>query len=256
VPSAVPLGCQGEQAVTVPAQVDLGQVLRDVHALRDSRQVPLFRGPNRALDRALETLFDSSAPRSKLEQFYTLLFHIARYASHPGDEIAFDVPSALTLLLSSKVFSGPEFPRQIVGIQLNRADRARPRYQVTFGKPEVWLPLNQGLGFGVFREGMCQHAKALVFYGSFGFALAMTGGQLIVSDFDNVDLWGTFGTRGWVDIDLNYVSVKSVEFLNGHGMGLVRAKVSRREFEVNQHFFLFELIARFVTDKSVQPIDW
>jgi hypothetical protein len=39
-------------------------------------------------------------------------------------------------------------------------------------------------------------------------------------------------------------------------MGLVRAKVSRKEFEVNQHFFLLELIARFVTDKSVQPIDW
>jgi hypothetical protein len=255
-PSVGPSGCHIERAVTVPAQVDLAQVLRDVYALEDSRQVKLFHEPSRALEQALAALFDPSAPKSKLEQFYTLLFHISQHTSHPGDEILLDVPRALTLLLSSKVFSDPEFPRQIVRIQLIRTDRARPRYRVTFEKPEVWLPLNKGMGFGVFREGMCQHAKALVFYGSFAFALTMPHQNVVVSDFDNVDLWGTFGTRGVVDIDINYVSLKSVEFLNGDVMGLVRAKVSRKEFEVNRHFFLLELITRFVTDKSIQPIDW
>lgn len=255
-PSVGPSGCHIERAVTVPAQVDLAQVLRDVYALEDSRQVKLFHEPSRALEQALAALFDPSAPKSKLEQFYTLLFHISQHTSQPGDEILLDVPRALTLLLSSKVFSDPEFPRQIVRIQLIRTDRARPRYRVTFEKPEVWLPLNKGMGFGVFREGMCQHAKALVFYGSFAFALTMPHQNVVVSDFDNVDLWGTFGTRGVVDIDINYVSLKSVEFLNGDVMGLVRAKVSRKEFEVNRHFFLLELITRFVTDKSIQPIDW
>jgi hypothetical protein len=255
-PSVGPSGCHIERAVTVPAQVDLAQVLRDVYALEDSRQVKLFHEPSRALEQALAALFDPSAPKSKLEQFYTLLFHISQHTSQPGDEILLDVPRALTLLLSSKVFSDPEFPRQIVRIQLIRTDRARPRYRVTFEKPEVWLPLNKEMGFGVFREGMCQHAKALVFYGSFAFALTMPHQNVVVSDFDNVDLWGTFGTRGVVDIDINYVSLKSVEFLNGDVMGLVRAKVSRKEFEVNRHFFLLELITRFVTDKSIQPIDW
>jgi len=255
-PPASPSGCQVERAVTAPAPVDLAQVLRDVYALEDSRQAKLFHGPSRALDQALAALFDPPVPKSKLEQFYTLLFQIARHASHPGDEVTFDVATARALLLSSKVFSDPEFPRQIVRIQATRTDRSRPRYQVAFGQSEVWLPLNQGKGFGVVREGMCQHAKALVFYGAFSFALAMNGQNIVVSDFDNVDLWGAFGTRGIVDIDINYVSLKSVEFLDGSDMGLVRAKVSRREFEVNRHFFLLEWITKFVTDKSVQPIDW
>jgi hypothetical protein len=255
-PSAVPAGCQVERAATVPAQVDLTQVLSHVYALEDSRQVKLFREPSRALDQALAALFDPSVPRSKLEQFYTLLFNISRHASHPGDEILFDVPKALSLLLSSKVFSDPEFPRQIVRIHLTRADRARPRYQVAFTTPEVWLPLNKGMGFGVFREGMCQHAKALVFYGSFSFALTKPHQNIVVSEFDNVDLWGVFGTRGFVDIDINYVSIRSVEFLNGNAMGLVRARVSRKEFEINQHSVLLEWITQFMTDKSVQPIDW
>ena len=59
-----------------------------------------------------------------------------------------------------------------------------------------------------------------------------------------------------MDVDINYVSIKSVDFLKGNAMGLVKAKVSRKEFDVNQHSFLLDLVTRFVTDKSVQPIDW
>jgi hypothetical protein len=255
-PPPIPSGCQFERAVTVPAQVDMAQVLTDVYALEDSHRQMIFRGPNGVLNQEMTDLFEPSPPKSKLEQFYTMLFYISQHSSHSGDEITLDVPKALNLLLSSKVFSNPEFPRQIVQIHLNRRDRARPRYQVVFDKPDVRLPLNNGTGFAVVREGMCQHAKALVFYGSFSFTLAMKNQGLAVEDFDNLDLWGTFGSRGIVDFDINYVSVKSVEFLKGNALGLVRAKVSRREFDVNRHSFLLELVTRFVTDKSVQPIDW
>ena len=246
--------CKTEDAKTTPAPVDMAQVLRDAYALEDDQHEILFRGPNPALDQALTALFDLSTPKSKLEQFYTMLFHISRYTSHPGDGIALDVPKVVNLLLSTRVFSDPDFPRQIAQVQLDRKDRARPHYRVVFDKSEV--PLNQGLGFGVFREGMCQHAKELVFYGSFSFSLAMKNESLEVYDFDNLDLWGTFGSRGVVDVDVNYVSVKSVDFLKGNTMGLVKAKVSRKEFDVNQHSFLLDLVTRFVTDKSVQPIDW
>jgi len=248
--------CKTEDAKTTPAPVDMAQVLRDAYALEDDQHEILFRGPNPALDQALTALFDLSTPKSKLEQFYTMLFHISRYTSHPGDGIALDVPKVVNLLLSTRVFSDPDFPRQIAQVQLDRKDRARPHYRVVFDKSEVRLPLNQGLGFGVFREGMCQHAKELVFYGSFSFSLAMKNESLEVYDFDNLDLWGTFGSRGVVDVDVNYVSVKSVDFLKGNSMGLVKAKVSRKEFDVNQHSFLLDLVTRFVTDKSVQPIDW
>ena len=255
-PTPTPAGCQVERAVTTPAPVDMGQVLGDVYALRDDHQAKLFSGPNPALDRALAVLFDLSVPKSKLEQFYSLLFYIATYASHPGDEISFDLPRAVTLLLSSKVFSDPAFSRQIAWIRLTRKDRGRPHYQVGFERPEVWLPLNKGLGFGIVREGMCQHVKALVFYGSFAFSLRMKSQGLEVSNFDNVDLWGAFGSRGFVDIDINYVSVKSVEFQKGSVMGLVRAKVSRKEFAINRHSLLLELVTKFLVDKSVQAIDW
>jgi len=251
-----PAGCQFERALTTPAAVDVAQVLGDVYALTDDHQAKLFSGPNPALDQALTALFDLSSPKSKLEQFYSLLFYVATYASHPANEISFDLPRALTLLLSSKVFSDPEFPRQIARIQLTRKDRGRPHYQVGFEKPEVWLPLNKGLGFGIVREGMCQHAKALVFYGSFAFSLAMKSRGLEVSNFDNVDLWGTFGSRGLVDIDVNYISLKSVEFQRGSVMGLVRAKVSRKEFAINRHSFWLELVTKFLGDQSVQAIDW
>jgi hypothetical protein len=255
-PDTIPFGCRLEQAVTLPAQTNTAQIMLDLYSLEDSEQEKILRGPNLALEQEVRGLFDLSVQKSKLEQFYTLLFYISQHTSHPGDHITFDVPTALNLLLSSKVFSDPEFPRQIARIYLDRKNRARPRYQVVFDRPDVRLPLNKGAGFGVFREGMCQHAKALVFYGAFSFSLTMKSHSLEVYDFDNVDLWGTFGSRGMVDVDINYVSVKSVEFLKGNALGLVKAKVSRREFEANQHSFLLELITKYVTDKSVQPIDW
>ncbi len=252
----VPAGCKSEQPVTTPAPVDLAEVVRNVYALKDDRGERLFRWANRALEAELAALFDLSVPKSKLEQFYSMLFYLSRAAADSGEELTLDVTAGRSLLLSSRVFSDPEIPRQIARIHLSRKDPARPRYEVDFTRPEVRLPLNGGLGFGVFREGMCQHAKALVFYGSFSFSLAMKARRLQVHDFDNVDLWGTFGTRGLLNLDINYVSVKSVEFVNGNAMGLVRAKVSRKEFERNEHSFLLELVTKFATDTSLQPIDW
>ena len=252
----VPAGCQVERAVTVPAPVDIAEVLQDVYALEDTYHIKLFSEPSPKLNQALAALFDLAVPKSKLDQFYSLLFYLDRYASHPGRRITFEISAARRLLLSSKVFSDPAFPSQMTQIELTRTDRSGPRYEVSFEQPEVRLPLNHGRGFGIVREGMCQHAKELVFYGGFAFSLRMNGESLDVFDFDRVDLYGNFGARGLVDIDINYVSVKSVEFRKGTPLGLVRAKVSRREFEVNQHSFWLRVITRFVTDKSLQPIDW
>jgi hypothetical protein len=252
----VPAGCQVERVLTVPAPVDMAEVLQDVYALEDTHHIKLFSESNPKLERALAALFDLTIPKSKLDQFYSLLFYLDRYASHPGTRITFEISAARRLLLSSKVFSDPAFPGQMTQIELTRTDRSQPRYQVLFERPEVRLPLNHGWGFGVRREGMCQHAKELVFYGGFAFSLRMNGESLDVFDFDGVDLYGNFGARGLVDIDISYVSIKSVEFRKGTPLGLVRAKVSQREFEANQHSFWLRVITRFVTDKSLQAIDW
>lgn len=239
------------------AKVDTKQVLDDVYALVDSENVKLFREENTEMDKEFMALFDVSIPRSKLEQFYTMLFYISRYASIEKDEFIIDRDLTIRLLISSRVFSNPEFPKRISRVFLSRHNRKKPFYKVSFDSNEVRLDLNMGDGFGVSREGMEQQAKALVFYGSFSFSLRKKRNNNVEAfDFEDVDLYGSFGSRGFINVDINYVAIKSVEFHKGSEMALVKAKVSRREFEINEHTWLLNLVTRFVTDKSLQPLDW
>ncbi|MBO1223320.1 MAG: hypothetical protein JYX80_02720 [Candidatus Scalindua sediminis] len=238
------------------AKVNKKQVLEDVYALVDSQGVKLFREENREMNKELMELFDVSIPRSKLEQFYTMLFYISKYATIEKDAFIIDPDLTIRLLISSKVFTNPEFPRRISRIFLVRNNREKPLYKVFFDSNEVKLDLNKGDGFGISREGMRQQAEALVFYGFFSFRLREKGDNVEAFDFENVDLYGSFGSRGLINVDINYVALKSVEFHKGSEMALVRAKVSRREFEINEHTWLLSLVTRFVTDKSLQPIDW
>ncbi len=238
------------------AKVNKKQVLEDVYALVDSEGVRLFREENREMNKELMELFNVSIPRSKLEQFYTMLFYISKYASIEKDELVIDPDLTIRLLISSRVFSNPEFPRRISRVFLSRHNRGKPFYKVFFDSYEVKLDLNKGDGYGISREGMRQQAKALVFYGSFSFRLREKGDNVEAFDFKDVDLYGSFGSRGFINVDINYVAVKSAEFHKGSEMALVRAKVSRREFEINKHTWLLSLVTKFVTDKSLQPLDW
>jgi hypothetical protein len=247
---------ESEQPIAKSAKFNINQVLNDVYALVDSEKVKLFREENREMDKELKELFDVSILRSKLEQFYTMLFYISKYASIEKDEFVIDCDSSIRLLISSEVFSNPEFPKRISKIFLYRHNRETPFYKVFFDNDEVRLDLNKGDGFGISRVGMQQQADALIFYGSFSFRLKKKGDNIEAFDFQDVDLYGSFGSRGIVNVDINYVSIKSVEFHKESEMGLVRAKVSRREFEINEHTWLLNLVTRFVTDKSLQSIDW
>ncbi|MFQ5964217.1 MAG: hypothetical protein ACE5KZ_08045 [Candidatus Scalinduaceae bacterium] len=238
------------------ANVNKKQVLDDVYALVDSEKVKLFRWENREMDKAIIELFDVSTPRSKLEQFYTMLFYISKYASIEKDEFVIDRDLTIRLLISSKVFSNPEFPKRITKVFFSRHNRENPFYKVFFDSNKVKLDLNKGDGFGISREGMHQQAKSLVFYGSFSFSLRKQGNNVEAFDFEDVDLYGSFGSRGFINVDINYVAIKSVEFHKGTEMALVKAKVSRKEFEINEHTWLLDLVTRFVKDRSLQPIDW
>ncbi len=239
------------------AKVNKKQVLEDVYALVDSEGVILFREHNREMDEELKELFDVSILRSKLEQFYTMLFYISKYTSIEKHELVIDRDSTIRLLVSSEVFSNSEFPQRISKVFLSRHNREKPFYKVSFDSNEVKLDLDMGDEFEVSREGMEQQLKALVFYGSFSFSLRKKGNNNVEAfDFEDVDLYGSFGSRGFINVDISYVAVKSVEFHKGSEMALVRAKVSRREFEINEHTWLLDLVTRFVTDKSLQPLDW
>ncbi|NOG84784.1 MAG: hypothetical protein EX341_01440 [Candidatus Scalindua sp. SCAELEC01] len=209
------------------------------------------------MDKELMELFDVSILRSKLEQFYTMLFYISKYTSIEKDEFVFDLQSTIKLLISSEVFTNREFPRRISNVYLSRHNRECPSYKVFFDSDRVVLDLKNGkYGYEIFREGMLQKAKALVFYGSFSFCLRKKGENVEAFDFEDVDIYGSFGSRGFINVDVNYVSVKSVEFHKGSEMALVKAKVSKKEFKTNEHTWLLYLVTRCICDKSFQPLDW
>ena len=232
------------------------QVLNDVYALVDSENKKLFDQKNEEMDRNLIALFDTSILRSKLEQFYTMLYYISRYATIEKDKLNIDRDLTIKLLISSRVFTDREFPKNISNVFLSRKNRNKPLYKVSFSNDRVELGLNYGDGYGISKVGMEQEAQALVFYGGFSFKLRTRGENVEAYDFDGVDLYGNFGSRGVIDVDINYVAVKSVEFHKASEMALVKAKVSRKEFEINKHTWLLGLVTRFVTDKSLQPLDW
>lgn len=249
-------GSRSGRSVTKSTDFSINQVLDDVYALVDTEEAKLFKERNSEMDKELKELFDVSILRSKLEQFYTMLFYISKYTSIENDEIYLDRESTIKLLISSEVFTNREFPRRITRVHLVRHNREKPFYEVFFDSDRVELDLNWGDDFDTFKEGMNQKAKALVFYGSFSFRLRKKGENVEAFDFKDVDLYGTFGSRGFINVDINYVAVRSVEFHKGSEMALVRAKVSRKEFEINEHTWLLALVTRFVTDKSLQALDW
>ncbi|MDR4499327.1 MAG: hypothetical protein MRK02_15640 [Candidatus Scalindua sp.] len=245
-----------ENEVETSLEVDKKQVLEDIYALVDIDNAKLFQQKNNEVDELINDLFTVTIPRSKLEQFYTMLFYISKYASIEKDVINIDRDSTIKLLISSRVFSDPEFPKRISSVYLSRLNREIPYYKVSFDSELIELNLNKGDGYGISREGMHQQAQSLVFYGSFSFSLRKKKDNVEAFDFDDVDLYGSFGSRGYINVDINYVAIKSVEFHKGTEMALVKAKVSRREFETNKHTWLLSLVTRFVNDKSLQPIDW
>lgn len=247
---------ESEQENTKLSKLNVDQVLDDVYALVDAENRELFAERNGELDNLFIELFDDSTPRAKLEQFYTMLFYISKYASIKRDKLFIDRDLTIRLLISSKVFSDPEFPKKISKVFLSRENRKKPFYKVFFNSDRVELNLNMGDGYGISREGMRQQAKALVFYGSFSFRLRKKGDNIEAYKFKDIDIYGAFGSRGFINVDINYVSLKSVLFYKGTSKTLVRAKVSRKEFEINEHTWLLDLVTRFVTDKSEQEIDW
>ena len=83
-----------------------------------------------------------------------------------------------------------------------------------------------------------------------------SNGNLLAQYFKGVDLFGDFGNRGIIDVDIEYVEFRKVEFYKGTFNGKVTAYVSEEEFKQNDHHMLLRLITRFVPDNTVQPIDW
>jgi len=251
--------CPGENAPP-PAvlDVDLAALKTSLAALKDTQGRDIWKNTPET-DQALEEIFKSTPRKTKLEQFFQLLYAIQKNVDDAMMPVTVQPPKITDVLLTAKVFTEPWFPQHITSVELKRTDTGRPPlYKVQFGQSEVRFPINQGRGFSSWDQGMCQIAKELVFYPGFSFRIrnARNSKNLVVDDFDKVEIFGQFGTRKIFSIDLSYVELEKVEFIAGTDQGKVKAKVAQREFETNKHSALFRFIGTMIPNTSKQRIDW
>ncbi len=238
--------------------VDLDQLKASLASLRDTKGREIWKNTPET-DQALEFIFKSSPRKTKLEQFFQLLYVIQKNLDDSMTPLVVQPPKITDVLLTAKVFTDPAFPKRITSVELKRTDSSRPPlYKVQFSENEVRFPINEGRGFSSWDQGMCQIAKELVFYPGFSFRIrnARNSKNLVVDDFDKVEIFGQFGTRKIFNIDLSYVDLEKVEFIAGTDQGKVKARVAKREFETNKHSALFKFIGSMIPNTSKQRIDW
>ncbi len=248
----------GEMPETVARPVDLPVLFHTIKALQDSHGQSLALSLNEKTKAKLKSLFEHTPPRTKMDQFYRMLYILAQiYPYDSKHAIKLDARSVSQILKVAGVIDNDSFLNRISKVRVTLADK-NPLYEVEYTGAKVALPLNQGKGFSIYRNGFCQKTEKLLFNQKFSFQMMWLhhNQNLLVYNYSGVDLAGLFGTRGLIDLDLNYVTLESVEFINGTNMGTVKAKVSKREFQENQHSWLLKVVTHFFGDKSTQPIDW
>lgn len=244
-----------DNPVTSPAPVNVAELQQKIHALKDESGKAF--SPSPSFDEKIKNAFDTANIKTKMEQFYTMLWLISEELNAQKiKNVSFTARTMQEVLLSSKVFTDASIPSRIQTIRFRRTEGGAAECTVQFANANIEVPLNQGDGFYLFRNGKCQHAQKLVFDKIFSFQMKKNLGNMMVTDFKGVDLFGDFGNRGFVDVDIQYVSLQSVEFLGGTVNGRVTAYVSREEFKKNEHNALLQWVTKFVPDRSVQPIDW
>jgi hypothetical protein len=243
---------------TDPAPVNGDLLAANVRGLATTDKAPAMDFTLEA-EKELKETVDPNLVKTKMEQFYRLLYVIQAHAQPPalGKIVQFDPAGVRKILATAGVFTDPAIPDQIVAVSVDRTKKEDPRYTVRFGTDSLKVPLNKGKGFYAWDNGRCQFNESLLFYREFAFSLRVRpNGNLIARYFSGVDLYGDFGTRGAFNIDLNFIGLRSVEFFKGKKLGEVVAFVSDQEFKKNNHNPLLRFVTKFVSNKSVQPIDW
>ena len=246
-----------DQPITTPAPVDLDQLMKDLSQLRTVTGKTFVK--MNAIREPAKKIFDPKRVTSKLHQFYSLLYLIAIHSDidlKEGAELRLD--GVRRVLLTTKTLPNLQFLNQMTKIWAREEKENRPYYQVSFQEgPEIQLPLNKGEGFKSWEDNYCQHIKTLVFDGDFSFYMKkLKSENLLVYDYDHVDLYGDFGTRGMVDVDLNRIELKEVEFYHQSPMAKVTAMISPKEFELNDHTWLLKAVGRIFPNTSVTAVDW
>ena len=255
----IPASCpsSNNQAVTTPASVNTAEII-DVLKTLQTKDGKTALSITKDVEKEVVKIFDTSRTKTKMEQFYSLLYliNLAKVAK-PGKAVEFEPKGVQKILLASKVFTDPALPNRIQSIVVTERRIKKPTYYIRFDQKETHLPLNNGEGFYLFQNGKCQHAQKLIFKDEFAVTLMKNNKNHVVAyDFEGVNLFGDFGNRGVFDVDIQYVVFSRVEFLHGTVDGKVTIYVARKEFEKNEHNVLLRMITKVIPDWSVQPIDW
>ncbi len=251
--------CPGAKAPPTPIlKVDLNKITAALENIRSTEGKALYK-TNPENEAQLKKIFESTPQKTKLEQFFQLLFLLQNNVNKQELPIVVEPPSITEVLMAARVFTDPAFPKKIIRVTLQLDDPQRnPYYTVDFSEPEVRFAVNEGKGFSAWDQGMCQIAKDLIFYTGFSFRIrnSRINRNLVVDDFNKVQIYGTFGSRKMFDIDLNYLDLEKVEFVDGTDQGKVKARVAKREFKENKHSGFFKFIGSMIPNTSQQRIDW
>lgn len=241
----------------VVLKVDLPSLQSSIAHLKDVKGRLVWKSSPENVEE-LRSIFESVPTKTKLEQFFQLLFLIQKNTDPKNLPLQVNKPGITDVLLKARVFTDPSFPEKITSVTLRKNGNERPRYQVQFSQSEVRFPINQGKGFATWEQGMCQRARELVFYPGFSFTVrkARNSKNLVVDHFNKVEIYGQFGTRKVFSIDLNYVDLEKVEFIEGTDEGKIKSRVAQREFQTNKHSKLFKFMGTLIPNTSRQRIDW
>ena len=252
----IPRDCPATDGIsTYPSKVIIDDLVKDVRELKDSNE-------NRILEitpefkKNLYEIFNEKPFRTKMDQFYRMIYLIHTHALKNEGSIEISGVVVANVLLASAVFSDPSFPKHIDKVVLAKK-KSTLRTHVYFNLDNLKLPLNEGNGFYSFEDGKCQHLTHLHFTRKISFDMDIKkNNNLLVSHFQGVNLFGDFGTRGFVDIDLSYIKLEKVEFIDKTTEGYVTARIADREFKEKQHSWFLKLVNKFYSNTTRQPIDW
>jgi hypothetical protein len=250
--------CHTEPLVRVKRVVDTNKLLAEYADLKDEK------GKSIKYDlvnfkKGLDKLFVKGKVTSLMDKFFRMLY-IFQKNIKIKEKIYLKGADVLSILETSKVFDKRDMPffGLIKRVEIKFKRKSDTQFKVYFKNPDNRLNLNKGDGFKSFVNGKCQHLKQLVLWGYFSFFLSMKrNGNLYVYHFRNADVYGDYGVRHkLMNLDLNYISLFSVEFIKNSAYGKVKAFVSKKEFEVNHHTWLLRLVTKIVPTTYKREIGW
>ena len=238
-------------------QANVTEILESARSLRTTSGSVIVREVAADQIASLKQYFLADPERtSRLEQFYFLMFWMTELVGATQD-LDLDVRSVQNLMKKSQAFQSSELIDAITEVKVSWEKTRRAHLKIQLNRSPIVFALNKGRGFKAFQHGYCQHAQKLLIFGALDITIdELASGNLKVTYHKSVDLEGDLGTRGMVDLNIQYISLLQLEFLHGSRLGRTRARISPREFEAHSHPWWLRWISRLVSETATQPIDW